>query len=299
MGVEAAEDLRLDELAGLAAGSAHRGSVEGAEAAGGGGWHVGTVAQSEACFQATAVAALTPPSGRAPEDVREWGVTERPSDRLQSLFAAAADPVQAESMARYLKGGFPFHGIPAGPRRELQRQAFAGRRLDRAEAEAEVAVLAGALWALSEREYQYAACDLLRAAAPRASAGLLPLIERLAVTKPWWDTVDSLAHAAGTLVLAHPELGARMDELAQSPDPWLVRIALLHQLEAYGRTDSDRLLRTCAAHAGSSEFFVRKAIGWALRQYAKTDPAVVRAFVEAHPELSPLSRREALKGLPL
>ena len=224
-------------------------------------------------------------------------MADSPSARLQSLFAAAADPAQAESMARYLKGRFPFHGIPAGARRELQRQAFAGRRLDRAEAEAEVAALAEALWALPEREYQYATCDVLRAASPRASTGLLPVIERLAVAKPWWDTVDSLAHAAGTLVLAHPELGARMDALAQSSDPWLVRIALLHQLDAYGRTDVDRLLRACAARAGSPDFFVRKAIGWALREYARTDPAVVRAFVEAHPELSPLSRREALKGL--
>ena len=224
-------------------------------------------------------------------------MTDSPLDRIQPLFATAADPVQAESMARYMKGRFPFHGIPAGPRRELQRQAFAGRHLDRAEAEAEVALLADALWALPEREYQYAACDLLRAAAPRASAGLLALIERLAATRAWWDTVDSLAHAAGTLVLAHPELGARMDALALSPDPWLVRIALLHQLDAYGRTDVERLLRVCAAHAGSSDFFVRKAIGWALRQYARTDPAAVHAFVEAHPELSPLSRREALKGL--
>ena len=229
-------------------------------------------------------------------------MTDSPIVRIQSLFAAAADPVQAASMARYMKGRFPFHGIPAGPRRELQRQAFAGRQLDRAEAEAEVATLADALWALPQREYQYAACDLLRAVAPRASvpgaaAVLLPLIERLAVTKPWWDTVDSLAHAAGALVLAHPELGARMDVLAQSSDPWLVRIALLHQLDAYGRTDVERLLRDCAAHAGSSDFFVRKAIGWALRQHARTDPAAVRAFGEAHPELSPLSRREALKGL--
>ena len=224
-------------------------------------------------------------------------MTDSPSARLQSLFAAAADPAQAESMARYLKGRFSFHGIPAGPRRELQRQAFAGRQLERPEAEAEVAALARALWALPEREYQYATCDVLRAAAPRASAELLPLIERLAVTKPWWDTVDSLAHAAGTLVLAHPELGKRMQQLSRSSDLWLVRIALLHQLEAYGRTDVDRLLRTCAFHAGSTDFFVRKAIGWALRQYGRTDPAVVRAFVEAHPELSPLSRREALKGL--
>jgi 3-methyladenine DNA glycosylase AlkD len=224
-------------------------------------------------------------------------VTDSPADRLRTLFAAAADPVQAESMARYLKGRFPFHGIPAGPRRELQRQAFAGRRLDRVEAEAEAAALADELWALPQREYQYAACDVLRAVASHASAGLLPLIERLAVTRPWWDTVDSLAHVAGTLVLAHPELGKRMQQLSRSSDPWLVRIALLHQLDAYGRTDVDRLLRTCAAHAGSPDFFVRKAIGWALRQYARTDPAVVRAFVEAHPELSPLSRREALKGL--
>lgn len=221
---------------------------------------------------------------------------DAPVDRLRALFAAAADAEQAGAMARYMKGRFPFHGIPAGPRRELQRQAFAGLRVG--ESEAEAAALAEALWELPEREYQYAACDVLRLAAPRSSPGLLAVVERLTPLKPWWDTVDSLAHAAGALVLAHPELGTRMDRLARSKDPWLIRLAILHQLGSRRRTDVDRLFRMCVIHAGNTDFFIRKAIGWALREYAQTDAEAVRAFVTAHTELSPLSRREALKGLP-
>jgi len=120
----------------------------------------------------------------------------------------------------------------------------------------------------------------------------------LLTTKSWWDTVDALAaNVVGPLVRANPPLVAVMDEWIVDGDHWLVRTAILHQLHARGRTDTDRLFGYCTRRAGDREFFVRKAIGWALREYSKTDAAAVRQFVTTHPELSPLSAREALRWL--
>ncbi|MFC7241179.1 DNA alkylation repair protein [Catellatospora aurea] len=112
-------------------------------------------------------------------------------------------------------------------------------------------------------------------------------------------TGDALAaHVVGPLVARDPGLVTTMDAWAADDDLWLVRTAILHQLTYQAATDAPRLLRYCAAQAGHPDFFVRKAIGWALRDYGKTDPAAVRAFVAAHAaELSGLSRREALKHL--
>lgn len=117
------------------------------------------------------------------------------------------------------------------------------------------------------------------------------------MTRSWWDTVDTLAKAVGDLVRAHPELVADMDRWVLDDDLWVVRVALLHQLGAGAAADGDRLVRYCALHTEDPRFFIRKAVGWALRDHARTDPDGVRAFVAAHPELSGLSRREALKHL--
>lgn len=116
--------------------------------------------------------------------------------------------------------------------------------------------------------------------------------------KSWWDTVDSLAHAVGALVLAHPELAAEMDRWIADEDLWLRRVALLHQLDFGAQTDARRLFDYCARSAGETDFFARKAIGWALRQYSKTDPDAVCRFVAEHDAvLSPLSKREALRAI--
>jgi len=98
------------------------------------------------------------------------------------------------------------------------------------------------------------------------------------------------------MVTRHGGLVAAMDEWIADDDLWVVRTALLHQLFYKADTDARRLFDYCARQAGHTDFFVRKAIGWALREYAKTDPAAVREFVAATP-LSGLSRREALKNL--
>ncbi|MEV0647082.1 DNA alkylation repair protein [Phytomonospora sp. NPDC050363] len=215
-------------------------------------------------------------------------------ERLQEVFTASADPALGAAMRSYMRDMFPFLGMKTPERRAASRKVLAGAPAFGEEALAEIAE---ACWELPEREYQYFACDLLVRNAKRLSADFVPVLRRLVVAKSWWDTVDPLAaRVAGGLVRAEPALVRVMDEWIEEEDLWLVRVALLHQLLYRAETDAGRLFRYCERRAGESFFFVRKAIGWALREYAKSDPAAVRAFV-TRTELSPLSRREALKHL--
>jgi 3-methyladenine DNA glycosylase AlkD len=232
--------------------------------------------------------------------------------RLTHEYEAARDPELAAPMAAYMRGLFPFLGLPSTPRRLLTKRVLEG--LEKPD-EAQLTEVALACWALDEREYQHFAVDWLRSHAKVLTPAFLPTARYLITTKSWWDTVDGLAaDVVGTLVQRHPGLLSTMDAWATGSDPatgwpaaspkaaalpelWLARTAILHQLRYKAATDTDRLFRYCADNAGHRDFFIRKAVGWALRQYAKTEPDAVRAFVEAHPELSTLSKREALKNL--
>ena len=216
--------------------------------------------------------------------------------RLRAAYTAAADPAQAVSMRAYLRDQFPFLGIPAPQRRALAREVLAG--LGRP-AEDDLRVVALGCWELPEREYQYFACDWLRRHAKACTPDFLVTAHTLLTTKSWWDTVDALAdHLVGAIVAGHPPTVSTMDDWIADDNLWLVRTAILHQLSYRDSTDSERLYRYCLAQSAHKDFFVRKAIGWALRQYAWTDPASVREFVGVHHgQLAPLSVREALKNL--
>ncbi|MEW2064703.1 DNA alkylation repair protein [Streptomyces sp. NPDC007002] len=217
-------------------------------------------------------------------------------ERLVAAYAPAADPVRAEGAAAYMKHVAPFLGIPAPERRALSRTVLAGTaRPD----ERDCTAIALRCWRLPEREYHYFAVDYLRRHAGRCSSGFLPVLHHLVTTVPWWDTVDLLAaHVAGPLVAADPALAREMDRWIDDPSLWAARTALLHQLRYKEATDADRLFGYCLRRADHPDFFIRKAIGWALREYARTDPAAVREFVDgARTRLSPLSVREALKQL--
>jgi 3-methyladenine DNA glycosylase AlkD len=119
------------------------------------------------------------------------------------------------------------------------------------------------------------------------------------VTGAWWDHVDGVSERIGRLLLAHrDELEATIRQWSTDPDRWLRRSSIISQLALKGRTDVDLLADVIIVNLADREFFVRKAIGWALRQYARTDPQWVRDFVTTHLDaLSPLSRREAMKHL--
>lgn len=215
---------------------------------------------------------------------------------LRQALEAVADPERAPAMRAYMKDRFAFLGIGAADRRAAARPFMrAARDLD---GPATVA-LAERLWGEDERELQYVAADLLRQNAARLGPELLPRIADLITTRSWWDTVDSLAsHTVGTMVAEHPSLGAVMDEWIASPNIWIARTAILHQLGYGERTDSDRLFAYAVARAADTEFFIRKALGWALRQYARTDPDAVARFVDDHRgDLSGLTIREATRHL--
>ncbi|MFJ9660303.1 DNA alkylation repair protein [Streptomyces griseoflavus] len=216
-------------------------------------------------------------------------------ERLTAAYRPAADPERAVAMRAYMKDVAPFLGLTAPVRRALSRTVTAG--LPRP-GEADCAAVVLRCWQLPEREYQYFAVDHLRRHVRHLSSGFLPVVRHLLTTVAWWDTVDLLAaHVVGPLVAADPALTADMDDWIGDADRWLVRAALLHQLRYGERTDGARLFDYCLRRSGHPDFFVRKAIGWSLREYARTDPDAVRAFVaRERGRLAPLSVREALKN---
>ena len=216
--------------------------------------------------------------------------------RLTAAFGEAADPDRAASMRAYMRDQFPFLGIPGPVQKAIGREVLTGLARP---GEEDLRQVARACWDRPEREYQYFACGWLRRHATVCSAAFLDTARYLVLTKSWWDTVDTLAaHLVGTMVTGHPGLLSTMDAWARDENIWLARTALLHQLRYKEATDADRLFRYCLLRADHPDLFMRKAIGWALREYGKTAPAEVRAFVRSHEaRLSPLSVREALKNL--
>lgn len=223
-------------------------------------------------------------------------VADQLLDRLVRTFEAARDPDRAVAQAAYMRDQFAYVGLASPAQRALARTVVAGLP-EPTEDDLRVVVLR--CWELKEREYQYFACDWMRTHIGVPGPGFLATIHTLITTKSWWDTVDPLAtRVVGGLVQRHPGLVAQMDAWSADPDMWLVRTAILHQLHYDDRTDTVRLFDYCTRQAGHPDFFVRKAIGWALRHYARTDPEAVRTFVAAHRDrLSPLSIREAAKHL--
>ncbi|MEW2392647.1 DNA alkylation repair protein [Streptomyces venezuelae] len=216
-------------------------------------------------------------------------------ERLVTSYSEAADPERSVQMRAYMKDIAPFLGLASPVRRELSRTVLAGTpRPD----EKDCTAIALRCWELPEREYAYFAVDYLRRHVKRCSSGFLPVVRQLVATRSWWDTVDALAaHVVGGLVAADPELRTVMDEWIGEDDLWVARTALLHQLRHKADTDVERLFAYCLRQSGHPDFFIRKAIGWCLREYAKTDPEAVRAFVARERDrLSPLSVREALKN---
>lgn len=151
---------------------------------------------------------------------------------------------------------------------------------------------------MPEREFQNVALDMLERRVKKLDKSYIGLFETLITTKPWWDTIDPIASKLiGSFMLKYPELIEDYPEKwIASGDMWLQRTAILFQLKYKAKTNVPLLFRYIDNCSESREFFIQKAIGWALREYAKTDAAAVRRFVQER-RLAPLSRREALKGM--
>ncbi|EPM4520789.1 DNA alkylation repair protein [Listeria monocytogenes] len=212
---------------------------------------------------------------------------------IQTLFRTNRSLTDAPPMEAYMKNQFTFLGIRAGERKKL-----VAAYLKENGAPQDLLEFTIALFAEEEREFQYVAIDLLSRYGKKQPSEAIKVYEQLIVTKSWWDTVDGLA---GTVVSNHfklyPELIPTYNKAWINGDNiWLARTAILFQLKYKEKTDVDLLFFNCEKWLASKEFFIQKAIGWALRQYAKVDSGAVRQFVNSH-SLAPLSRREALKHI--
>ncbi len=221
-------------------------------------------------------------------------------EELRTALAQAGDPQRAEQQRAYLKSQMPMYGVGVPATRRLAtRIAAAHADLWHDATTWETALRH--LWdGATHREERFAALAIIRStysAAHTDRMASLALYEHLLRTGQWWDLVDETSHAVGLVVRARPAAAARMRAWAADPDLWVRRSAIICQLQHKDRTDLHLLTDVIEANEEDPEFFIRKAIGWALRDYARTDGAWVRRFVDTHPCLSALSRREALKHL--
>ncbi len=219
---------------------------------------------------------------------------------VKAELAAVADPELAASYQSYMKSSMPFRGMRSAVSRTIQKAAFARHPLDGWDAWHDTVL---ALWRGAEyREERYAAIGLSQhgSYADHQTRETLPMYEELIVTGAWWDYVDSIAnHSLGTLLRRYPRFTKHgMRQWSTHADMWKRRSSIICQLSFKDDIDLDLLYDCIEPNMADREFFIRKAIGWALRQHAWTDPDEVVRYVTANADrLSGLSKREALKNV--
>lgn len=215
-------------------------------------------------------------------------------------FARLGDPRRAAGQQAYMKSAMPYRGVPMPPIRATCRKLFADLAFPTR------AVWTGSvlsLWRGAKfREERYAAVELTGHKLAKAfqTPAAMPLYEEIIVTGAWWDYVDVIAGArVGPILRDYPgPMKKKMRVWSKSPNMWKRRTSVLCQLGFKKETDLDLLYACIEPSLDSKEFFLRKAIGWALRQYAWTDPAEIKRYVrDNRTRLSPLSIREALKNV--
>lgn len=215
---------------------------------------------------------------------------------LSTAFTANANAENAAPMQAYMKGLFTYHGIKTDLRRSLFKTEWAKHKAEVAANPREIAL---ELYTKTEREYHYCGIEILMKELKKKFVKEdIKLIEKLTVTHSWWDSVDVIAkYLLGEYLTQYPEETKKViQHFSDSDNMWMNRCAILFQLGYKKNTNKDILFAECLKHKESKEFFIQKAIGWALREYAKTNPDAVKTFV-ATAGLKPLSTREALKNL--
>lgn len=218
---------------------------------------------------------------------------------VRAGLAESADAELAEPMRAYMKSEMPYRGVPNPVRQTVTKRVFAEFPLPDKASWLD-AVLT--LWReATYREERY--CAIALAAYPPHTRwrepDVLPVYEEMIVSGAWWDYVDELAirHVGPLLAEHRAAVTPILRTWTVDPDRWKRRTSIICQIKAKTDTDLDLLTAAVEANATESDFFLRKGIGWALREYGKTDPTWVADFVDAHPDLSPLSRREATRRL--
>ena len=214
-------------------------------------------------------------------------------DSIRLSLRDAADPAIAPGQQAYMKSTMPFLGVRVPAVRAVVKQHARGITDSDLLRDAALRLWREAV----HREERYAATALTGQRPLRAQLDMLDAHEEMIRTGAWWDHVDEVAGRVTDTLDAHPvEVTQLLLAWTGDEDMWIRRASIISQLRR--KDDTDRQLLTIAIESNleESEFFIRKAIGWALRDYAKTDQQWVRDFVDSH-DLSPLSRREALKGV--
>ena len=211
----------------------------------------------------------------------------------------AADPARASGMQAYIKSTMPYRGVASAGQKRVFRDAFAAHPLDSFEAWRDTLL---ALWRDAEfRDERYAAIGFAsqRRYAAYVTREALPILEEFIVTDAWWDYVDETSNLVGEVLRVDREwMTAEMRRWSRDPHLWKRRVSIICQLRFKADTDLDLLYAAIEANLDDRDFFIRKAIGWALRQCARTDPDEVTRYVRAHADrLSGLSIREAMKHL--
>lgn len=213
-------------------------------------------------------------------------------DELIPQLELNRNPERAIGMSAYMRDQFPFLGIQKPVRASLckpfMQDASRDGRIDWDMVEV--------LWSKPEREFQYVALEYVITLRSGLSLADLGRIKSLIATKSWWDTVDGFPKPVSHIVQRHPEARTTMIDWSTDSDFWVRRSAIIHQLPLRAATDTALLETAILNNLGQREFFINKAIGWALREHSKTDADWVRTFIDRHrAELSPLSIREGSK----
>jgi len=217
---------------------------------------------------------------------------------LKSTLVENANPEQAKGMEAYMKGKFKYLGISSPLRKEISAQFL---RKDQIPTFDEMHDVVWSLWQEPWRELHYIAMELAGKYRKQWNEESLELFREMIMSNSWWDTVDHISsNLVGTYFFDHPE---KKTETAlawnQSGQLWLERCSIIFQLKYKDKLDTSILSTCIESHLESKEFFLRKAIGWSLRQHSKYDPKWVRSFIDSHEMsgLSGLSLREASKYL--
>jgi 3-methyladenine DNA glycosylase AlkD len=216
------------------------------------------------------------------------------SAEVEKILASAKNREIAEKQTQYLRGQFPFFGITKPVQKQLNRSLLKTYKISE---EKELHFLLLHFWKKKEREFHYFAIDLAKKYPKLWTLELFAVFEEMIRTHAWWDSVDDIAsNLIGPLLKKFPQLVPHMDHWINDSFLWIRRTALIYQLKYKEKTDASQLFKYCAHLAHEKDFFIRKAIGWALREYHKTSPDKVLSFVEKNKTLlSPLSIKEALK----
>lgn len=215
---------------------------------------------------------------------------------LKQFCEANSNIVNGQKQSDYLKNHFPFYGIPTTKRREILKDALL---LHKEEVSTNFRSICCELYQLPQREMHHIAIDIfLKEIKNKYQIEDIVLIEKLLLNNSWWDSVDTLAkYAVGGYLIAFPEKTLEIIEnFSNSEAMWLNRTAIIFQLGYKENTNFELLRSECEKHKHSTEFFIQKAIGWALREYSSVNPTAVLNYVNST-NLKPLSKKEAIRKI--